>query len=67
MILREQLAEEKPLVNAKILGCTHVTAQAAVLIETLVALGATVRWCACNIYSTQVNPVDTYRQSHAQY
>lgn len=39
--------------NAKIVGCTHINAQTAVLIETLVHLGAQVRWAACNIYSTQ--------------
>lgn len=39
--------------NAKIVGCTHINAQTAVLIETLVELGAQVRWAACNIYSTQ--------------
>jgi hypothetical protein len=40
--------------GAKIMGCTHINAQTAVFIETLVALGATVRWAACNIFSTQV-------------
>ncbi len=44
---------DKPLSGAKIIGCTHITAQSAVLIETLVECGAQVRWCACNIYSTQ--------------
>ncbi|XP_071488114.1 S-adenosylhomocysteine hydrolase-like protein 1 [Diadema antillarum] len=53
MLLRNKVAGEKPLKGAKIIGCTHITAQAAVLIETLSALGANVRWCACNIYSTQ--------------
>ncbi|XP_006823831.2 S-adenosylhomocysteine hydrolase-like protein 1 [Saccoglossus kowalevskii] len=53
MALRKRAESEKPLSGAKITGCTHITAQAAVLIETLAALGATVRWCACNIYSTQ--------------
>lgn len=43
----------QPLKNAKIVGCTHINAQTAVLIETLVELGAQVRWAACNIYSTQ--------------
>ena len=44
---------DKPLRGARIVGCTHVTAQVAVLVETLHALGAKVRWAACNIYSTQ--------------
>lgn len=43
----------EPLAGSKIVVCSHVTAQTAVLVETLVHLGATVRWCACNIYSTQ--------------
>ncbi|XP_077299384.1 adenosylhomocysteinase-like 1 isoform X2 [Arctopsyche grandis] len=51
--LRTRASEDKPLKNAKIVGCTHINAQTAVLIETLVALGASVRWAACNIYSTQ--------------
>uniref|UniRef100_A0A8C7JJJ1 Adenosylhomocysteinase-like 1 n=1 Tax=Oncorhynchus kisutch TaxID=8019 RepID=A0A8C7JJJ1_ONCKI len=51
--LRKRAQAEKPLAGAKIVGCTHITAQTAVLIETLVALGAQCRWTACNIYSTQ--------------
>ncbi|KAA8591146.1 hypothetical protein FQN60_002089 [Etheostoma spectabile] len=51
--LRKRAQGEKPLSGAKIVGCTHITAQTAVLIETLVALGAQCRWTACNIYSTQ--------------
>lgn len=54
MALRKRAADDKPLKNAKIVGCTHINAQTAVLIETLAALGASVRWAACNIYSTQV-------------
>ena len=54
MALRKRAVEDKPLRNAKIVGCTHINAQTAVLLETLVALGAQVRWSACNIYSTQV-------------
>ncbi|XP_057297088.1 S-adenosylhomocysteine hydrolase-like protein 1 isoform X2 [Hydractinia symbiolongicarpus] len=53
VLLRKRNHNEKPLEGARIVGCTHITAQAAVLIETLSALGAQVRWCACNIYSTQ--------------
>ncbi|MCJ8734936.1 hypothetical protein PDJAM_G00241130 [Pangasius djambal] len=51
--LRKRAQGEKPLAGAKVVGCTHITAQTAVLIETLVALGAQCRWAACNIYSTQ--------------
>lgn len=53
MALREQYKEQKPLKGARIAGCLHMTIQTAVLIETLIALGATVRWSSCNIFSTQ--------------
>ncbi|HEY7883872.1 MAG TPA: adenosylhomocysteinase [Cellvibrionaceae bacterium] len=53
MALRTQYADQKPLAGAKIMGCIHMTIQTAVLIETLVALGAEVRWSSCNIFSTQ--------------
>uniref|UniRef100_A0A8C1IH86 Adenosylhomocysteinase like 2b n=1 Tax=Cyprinus carpio TaxID=7962 RepID=A0A8C1IH86_CYPCA len=53
MALRKRAQGEKPLAGAKIVGCTHITAQTAVLMETLSALGAQCRWAACNIYSTQ--------------
>jgi len=53
MVLREKYGEEKPLQGAKIIGCIHMTIQTAVLIETLKALGAEVRWSSCNIFSTQ--------------
>uniref|UniRef100_A0A146LRX9 Adenosylhomocysteinase n=2 Tax=Lygus hesperus TaxID=30085 RepID=A0A146LRX9_LYGHE len=53
MALRKRAVEDKPLKNAKIVGCTHINAQTAVLLETLAELGAQVRWSACNIYSTQ--------------
>ncbi|QYZ65442.1 MAG: adenosylhomocysteinase [Gammaproteobacteria bacterium (ex Lamellibrachia satsuma)] len=53
MALREKYGEEKPLAGARITGSLHMTIQTAVLIETLVALGAQVRWCSCNIFSTQ--------------
>src|SRR3990167_9343647 len=53
MALRKEFAAKKPLKGARIAGCLHMTIQTAVLIETLVALGATVRWSSCNIYSTQ--------------
>ena len=51
--LREEYAVEQPLKGARIAGCIHMTIQTAVLIETLVALGASVRWSSCNIFSTQ--------------
>lgn len=53
MALRERYKAEQPLANAKIIGCIHMTIQTAVLIETLVELGAEVRWSSCNIFSTQ--------------
>ena len=53
MALRKEYKEKKPLKGAKILGCLHMTIQTAVLIETLVELGAEVRWSSCNIFSTQ--------------
>ena len=53
MALREKYGDSKPLRGARIMGSLHTTIQTAVLIETLVHLGAEVRWCSCNIYSTQ--------------
>ncbi|WP_374972830.1 adenosylhomocysteinase [Spongiibacter marinus] len=53
MSLREKYGDSKPLAGAKILGCIHMTIQTGVLIETLTALGAEVRWSSCNIFSTQ--------------
>src|SRR5919112_1606428 len=53
MALREEYAGQNPLAGAKIMGSLHMTVQTAVLIETLVALGADVRWVSCNIFSTQ--------------
>ncbi len=53
MALREQYAASKPLAGARIAGCLHMTIQTAVLIETLVELGADVSWSSCNIFSTQ--------------
>ena len=53
MALRAKFGVEKPLKGARIMGSLHMTIQTAVLIETLVQLGAEVRWCSCNIYSTQ--------------
>jgi len=51
--VREEFAEQQPLAGARIAGCLHMTIQTAVLIETLTALGAEVRWSSCNIFSTQ--------------
>src|SRR5690348_1524136 len=53
MALREQYAKSKPLAGVRITGSLHMTIQTAVLIETLVDLGASVRWASCNIFSTQ--------------
>ncbi|MGD7035984.1 adenosylhomocysteinase [Methylotuvimicrobium buryatense] len=53
MALREEFGSEQPLKGARIAGCLHMTIQTAVLIETLIALGAEVRWSSCNIFSTQ--------------
>ena len=53
MALREEYGASQPLKGARIAGCLHMTIQTAVLIETLTALGAEVRWSSCNIFSTQ--------------
>ena len=53
MAIREEHKGTKPLDGARIVGCLHMTIQTAVLIETLIHLGATVRWSSCNIFSTQ--------------
>ncbi|HNT98175.1 MAG TPA: adenosylhomocysteinase, partial [Elusimicrobiales bacterium] len=53
MAIRERYAAKKPLKGARVMGSLHMTTQTAVLIETLAALGAEVRWCSCNIFSTQ--------------
>lgn len=53
MAIREEYKKEQPLKGARIVGCLHMTIQTAVLIETLTALGAEVRWSSCNIFSTQ--------------
>jgi S-adenosylhomocysteine hydrolase len=54
MALREEYSETKPLKGARIIGCLHMTIQTAVLIETLVALGAEVRWSSCNIFQLKI-------------
>jgi adenosylhomocysteinase len=53
MAMREEFGAQQPLKGAKIMGSLHMTVQTAVLIETLAALGAEIRWCSCNIFSTQ--------------
>src|SRR5712692_5074989 len=53
MAIREKYAPSKPLAGVRVTGSLHMTIQTAVLIETLVDLGATVRWASCNIFSTQ--------------
>jgi adenosylhomocysteinase len=53
MALREEFGRSRPLAGARIVGCLHMTIQTAVLIETLIHLGASVRWSSCNIFSTQ--------------
>ncbi|HUZ73321.1 MAG TPA: adenosylhomocysteinase [Stellaceae bacterium] len=53
MAVRQEYGAKKPLADARIVGCLHMTIQTAVLIETLMELGATVRWSSCNIFSTQ--------------
>ena len=63
MALREEYGETKPLKGARIVGSLHMTVQTAVLIETLVALGADVRWASCNIFSTQDHAAAAIAQS----
>ena len=53
MALRDEFGSTKPLAGARVAGCLHMTIQTAVLIETLTAIGAEVRWSSCNIFSTQ--------------
>ena len=53
MAIREEFGDTKPLKGARIAGCLHMTVQTAVLIETLIHLGAEVTWSSCNIFSTQ--------------
>jgi adenosylhomocysteinase len=63
MAIREQYGDSKPLAGANIMGCLHMTIQTAVLIETLVVLGAKCRWSSCNIYSTQDHAAAAIAQS----
>ena len=63
MALRTMYQHKKPLKGARIAGCLHMTVQTAVLIETLTALGADVRWSSCNIFSTQDHAAAAIAQS----
>ena len=63
MSIREEFGASQPLKGARIAGCLHMTIQTAVLIETLVALGAEVKWSSCNIFSTQDQAAAADRKS----
>lgn len=63
MKLREEFGPQKPFNGARISGSLHMTIQTAVLIETLNALGAEVRWCSCNIFSTQDHAASAIAQA----
>ena len=63
MSTREKYGPSKPLAGVKVMGSLHMTIQTAVLIETLVELGADVRWCSCNIFSTQDHAAAAIRGS----
>ncbi|MEO8724536.1 MAG: adenosylhomocysteinase, partial [Acidobacteriaceae bacterium] len=63
MAIREKYAQAKPLAGVRITGSLHLTIQTAVLIETLAALGASVRWASCNIFSTQDHAAAAIAQS----
>ena len=60
MACRTEFGAQQPFKGAKIAGSLHMTVQTAVLIESLTALGADVRWCSCNIFSTQVTPLGVH-------
>src|SRR5687767_15360491 len=64
MAIREEFGKQKPLKGARIAGCLHMTIQTAVLIETLVELGAEVTWSSCNIFSTQDRKSTRLNSSH---
>ena len=63
MAIRERYSDSKPLIGVRISGSLHMTIQTAVLIETLVDLGASVRWASCNIFSTQDHAAAAIAQS----
>ena len=64
MALREKYGPSKPLAGVRIMGSLHMTIQTAVLIETLTALGADVRWASCNIFSTQDQAAAAMAKTH---
>ena len=66
MALREKYKDSQPLKGAKIMGCIHMTVQTAVLMETLVDLGAELRWSSCNIFSTQDHAAAAWQQKGYQ-
>ena len=65
--LREEYKDIQPLKGANIVGCLHMTVQTAVLIETLIELGATIRWSSCNIFSTQDHAAAAMLQAIYQF
>ena len=65
MALRAEFTDAQPLAGARITGSLHMTIQTAVLIETLTALGAEVRWCSCNIFSTQDHAAAAIRRARS--
>ncbi len=67
MSLREEYGTSQPLKGSRIAGCLHMTIQTAVLIETLVALGAEVTWSSCNIFSTQDHAAAAIAAAGVQY
>ena len=67
MALREEYGASQPLAGARIAGCLHMTIQTAVLIETLTALGAEVRWSSCNVFSTQDHAAAAVRQQACRF
>ena len=67
MALRKEYSQKKPLKGAKILGCLHMTIQTAVLIETLVKLGAECRWSSCNIFPLKIMPLQQLQKQVYQY
>ena len=67
MALIKEFKGQKPLKGANILGCLHMTIQTAVLIETLVELGASVRWSSCNIFSTQDHAAAAIAKAEYQF
>ena len=67
MAIRKEYGTKKPLKGARILGCLHMTIQTAVLIETLIELGAECRWSSCNIFSTQYHAAAAIAKAGVPY